>query len=51
LILMRGYAKDGVNPEVKIFADMTVPTVQMDRDMLKAIEDAHKNDQRHAENR
>ena len=51
LILMRGYAKDGVNPEVKIFADMTVPKVQMDRDMLKAIEDAHKKDQRHAENR
>jgi putative membrane protein len=50
LILMRGYAKGGDNAEVKIFADMTAPKIQMHLDMLKTIVDAHKNSQRRAEN-
>jgi len=51
LILMRGYAKDGDNPEIKMFAEMTMPKVQMHIDMLKSLDDAHKARQRRAENR
>jgi putative membrane protein len=51
LTLMRGYAKDGDNPDVKMFAEMTVPAIQMHIDMIKTVEDAHKGKQRRAENR
>lgn len=51
LILMRGYAKDGDNADVKSFAETTVPKVQMHLDMLKSIDEAHKARQRRADSR
>lgn len=51
LILMRGYAKDGDNSDVKTFADMTAPKVQMHLDMLKSMDDSRKARQRRADNR
>jgi putative membrane protein len=51
LILMRGYAKDGDNPQVKSFADRTVPKVQMHLDMIKSIDETHKASKRRADNR
>ncbi len=37
LTLMTGYAKDGDNPTIKAFAQMTEPVVQMHLDMIKMI--------------
>jgi putative membrane protein len=51
LILMRGYAKNGDNPDVKMFADKTAPKVQMHLDMLKSMDDSRKARQRRADNR
>jgi putative membrane protein len=51
LILMRGYDKDGDNPDLKTLALNTVPKVQMHRDMLKMLNDQLTARQRRAENR
>ena len=42
LILMRGYAKDGDNPDIKTFAANVQPVVQMHIDMITDIERAHR---------
>ena len=42
LILMRGYAKDGDNPDIKDFAAKVQPAVQMHLDMITDIERAHR---------
>jgi putative membrane protein len=47
-ILLRGYADSGDNPDLKSFAQMTLPKVQMHLDMISSIETAHKT--RKAEN-
>ena len=42
LILMRGYAKDGDNPDIKDFAAKVQPVVQMHRDMITDIDRAYR---------
>ncbi len=42
LILMRGYAKDGDNPDIKDFAAKVQPIVQMHLDMVNDIDRAHR---------
>ncbi|HEY2033911.1 MAG TPA: DUF4142 domain-containing protein [Rhizomicrobium sp.] len=42
LILMKGYAKDGDNPDVKAFAADTVPKIQEHLDMAQKIYDGMK---------
>ncbi len=42
LILMRGYAKDGDNPDIKTFAANVQPVVQMHIDMINDIDRAHR---------
>ena len=42
LILMRGYAKDGDNPDIKAFAAKVQPVVQMHLDMINDIDRAHR---------
>ncbi len=42
LILMRGYAKDGDNPDIKDFAAKVQPVVQMHIDMINDIDRAHR---------
>jgi putative membrane protein len=42
LILMRGYAKDGDNPDIKDFAAKVQPVVQMHLDMINDIDRAHR---------
>ena len=42
LILMRGYAKDGDNPDIKDFAAKVQPVVQMHLDMVNDIDRAHR---------
>src|SRR2546423_9911407 len=42
LILMRGYAKDGDNPDIKDFAAKVQPAVQMHLDMVTDIDRAHR---------
>jgi putative membrane protein len=51
LVLMRGYAKDGDNPDVKAFAASTMPKVQMHLDMLKTLTDERAARQKRADNR
>jgi putative membrane protein len=41
-ILMRGYAKDGDNAEIKTFAAQTQPKVQMHLDMINDIDRKHR---------
>jgi len=41
-ILMRGYAKDGDNPDIKRFAAETQPKVQMHLDMINQIDRTHR---------
>ena len=41
LTLLRDYAKDGDNPELRIFADMSAPAVDMYLDKIKDIGAAH----------
>ena len=42
LILMRGYAKDGDNMDLKMLAQATQPKVEMHLDMIKMIDDTHR---------
>jgi putative membrane protein len=42
LILMRGYAKDGDNPDIKAFAAKVQPVVQMHIDMIHDIDRAQR---------
>lgn len=42
LILMRGYAKDGDNPDIKDFAAKVEPVVQMHLDMVNDIDRDHR---------
>ena len=42
LILIRGYAKDGDNPDIKAFAAKVQPIVQMHIDMITDIDRAHR---------
>ena len=42
LILARGYAKDGDNPDIKAFAAKVQPVVQMHLDMINDIDRAHR---------
>jgi putative membrane protein len=42
LILMRGYANDGDNPDIKNFAAKVQPVVQMHIDMINDIDRAHR---------
>jgi putative membrane protein len=42
LILMRGYAKDGDNPDIKSFAMKVQPVVQMHLDMINDIDRSHR---------
>jgi putative membrane protein len=42
LILMRGYAKDGDNADIKAFAAETQPKVQMHLDMINDIDRKHR---------
>jgi len=38
VVLLRGYAKNGDNPDIKMFAQETLPVVQMHLDMIKQID-------------
>jgi putative membrane protein len=42
LIVMRGYANNGDNPDIKAFAAATMPAVQLHLDMLKDIDRTHR---------
>ncbi len=42
LILLRGYATDGDNPDIKAFAAETMPKVQMHLDMINDIDRKHR---------
>jgi putative membrane protein len=50
LILMRGYANSGDNPDMKSFAAKTQGAVQMHIDMLKTLDDAMAGKDKRAEN-
>jgi len=50
LILMRGYAKDGENMDLKMLAQATQPKVEMHLDMIKMIDDTHRAAGSRAEN-
>ena len=47
---MRGYAKDGDNPDVKDFAARVHPAVQMHLDMINDIDRAHRASDAQARN-
>jgi putative membrane protein len=49
MILMRGYAKDGDNPDVKAFAKETEPTIEMHLDMIKQIDKVHSEEKKQAQ--
>jgi putative membrane protein len=49
-ILMRGYAKDGDNPDLKMFAAETQPKVQMHLDMINDIDRTHRSNNAQARN-
>jgi putative membrane protein len=42
VILIRGYASSGDNPDIKTFAMDILPTVQMHQDMIKEIDRSHR---------
>jgi putative membrane protein len=42
VILIRGYANSGDNPDIKTFAMDVLPTVQMHLDMIKEIDRSHR---------
>jgi putative membrane protein len=42
VILIRGYANSGDNPDIKTFAMDILPTVQMHQDMIKEIDRTHR---------
>jgi putative membrane protein len=50
LIVMRGYAKDGDNPDIKAFAAEVVPVVQMHLDMIKDIDRKYRASDAQARN-
>ena len=49
-ILMRGYAKDGDNPDLRMFAAETQPKVQMHLDMINDIDRTHRSNNAQARN-
>ncbi len=51
LILVRGYAKDGDNIDLKMFAQATQPKIEMHLDMIKMIDNTHRAAGSRAENR
>jgi putative membrane protein len=51
VVLMRGYAKDGDNPDLKAFATNTMPKVRMHMDMVKMLNEQLSARQKRAENR
>ncbi|HEY4263977.1 MAG TPA: DUF4142 domain-containing protein [Micropepsaceae bacterium] len=50
-ILMRGYAKDGDNPDIKMFAADTEPKVQMHLDMINGIDRKNRANDEQARNK